>query len=159
MSKKLLILIVILLIFGAGIYFWQKSQVKEKEISLYYYNQIRDKEIAEYIPCDPEAVLPVKRKILPKASLEDVLNLLFEGKLTEEEKGVGFSTEFPLEGFKLVSSNLENGVLTLLFEDSLNKTSGGSCRVRLLWAQIEKTAKQFPEVKEVKFEPEFLFQP
>ena len=28
-----------------------------------------------------------------------------------------------------------------------------------LWYQIEETAKQFPDIKKVEFEPEELFQP
>lgn len=40
-----------------------------------------------------------------------------------------------------------------------NKTNGGSCRAGILWFQIEATAKQFSEVKQVRFLPEELFQP
>jgi hypothetical protein len=38
-------------------------------------------------------------------------------------------------------------------------TTDGSCRVGILWAQIEATAEQFPGVNEVKFLPGELFQP
>jgi hypothetical protein len=54
---------------------------------------------------------------------------------------------------------LKNGVLTLEFEDAQNKAVGGACRVGVLWFQIEATAKQFPEVKEVRFLPKEIFQP
>jgi hypothetical protein len=50
-------------------------------------------------------------------------------------------------------------VLTLEFNDPENKTSGGSCRSGILWAQIKKTAEQFDDVEEVRFQPEELFQP
>jgi len=131
-----------------------------RQIQLYYYNQKRDQEIAEYIPCDPEAVLPVSREIfLSQTPIQDTINLLLLGNVTQEEKEEGFSPMFPLEGVKLVGANLKEGMLTLEFEDPFNKTGGGSCRVRLLWAQVEKTAKQFPEVQEVRFLPEELFQP
>jgi len=131
-----------------------------RKIQLYYYNQKRDQEIAEYIPCDPEAVLPVSREIfLSQTPIQDTINLLMEGNVTQEEKEAGFSPMFPLEGVKLVGANLKEGVLTLEFEDPFNKTGGGSCRVRLLWAQIEKTAKQFSGIDEVKFTPEWFFQP
>ncbi len=88
--------------------------------------------------------------------------ILLKGKenLTQEEIEKGITTEFPLEGLKLKSVNLKpEGLLFLEFEDPLNKTSGGSCRVKILWSQIEATAKQFPEVKKVQFLPEYLFQP
>ena len=131
-----------------------------RKIQLYYYNQKRDKEIADYIPCSPEAVLPVYREIfLNQTPVQDTINLLLQGNITQEEKEAGFSPIFPLEGVKLVGANLKNGTLTLEFEDPFNKTGGGSCMVRLLWAQIEKTAKQFSEIDEVKFTPEWLFQP
>lgn len=131
-----------------------------RQIQLYYYNQKRDQEIAEYIPCDPEAVLPVSREIfLSQTPIQDTINLLLLGNVTQEEKEEGFSPMFPLEGVKLVGANLREGILTLRFEDPFNITGGGSCRVRLLWAQVEKTAKQFPEVQEVRFLPEELFQP
>ena len=135
------------------------SSVKRK-IKLYYYNIIKDKEIADYIPCSPDAVMPLGREMpVTITPIQDAVRLLLEGKLTESEKSAGFSTEFPLSGFKLSAANLKSGILTLQFDDPENKTSGGSCRVGLLWSQIEKTAKQFPEVKEVKFLPEYFFQP
>ncbi|MGC8651262.1 MAG: hypothetical protein ACP5RX_01445 [Minisyncoccia bacterium] len=60
----------------------------------------------------------------------------------------------------MTEANLKpNGTLILKFNDSLNKTSGGSCRVGILWFQIEATAKQFSEVKKVEFLPEELLQP
>jgi len=131
-----------------------------RKIQLYYYNQKRDREIAEYIPCSPDAVLPVEREtFLNQTPIQDAINLLLQGNLTEKEKEMGFSTEFPLEGVKLIGANLKDDILTLEFDDPFNKTGGGSCRVRLLWAQIEKTAKQFAEVKEVRFIPEWYFQP
>jgi len=43
--------------------------------------------------------------------------------------------------------------------DSNNATNGGACRVAILWYQIEATAKQFPNVKEVRYLPETLFNP
>lgn len=131
-----------------------------RKIKLYYYNVKKDKEIADYISCGPEAVLPVEREIqITKTPIQDAVKLLLEGRLSEEEKNNGFLTEFPLSGFKLMEANLKNGVLTLKFDDPENKTSGGSCRVGILWNQIEKTAKEFSEVKEVKFLPETIFQP
>lgn len=132
-----------------------------REIQLFYYNRIKDKEIAEWIPCSPDAVIPVKRTIpFTKTPIQDTIKLLLEGKLTSWEKSQGFEIEFPLPGFELVSANLKDGILTLEFADPNHSTIGGSCRVGLLASSIIKTAKQFPEVKEVKFEPrDSLFQP
>jgi spore germination protein GerM len=105
----------------------------------------------------------IERKIpVTKTPIQDTIKLLLKGKenLTENEISEGITTEYPLEGFKLKSANLkEEGTLILEFEDPLNKTVGGACRVGILWFQIEATAKQFPEVKKVQFLPEELFQP
>lgn len=96
---------------------------------------------------------------LSKTPIQDAIKLLLKGELTEEEKAQGIETEYPLAGFSLEGAALKDGVLTLEFFDLQNKTSGGSCRAGILWFQIEEIAKQFPEVKKVRFLPENLFQP
>jgi len=128
-------------------------------VTLHYYNQIKGEEVGD--PCSPDAVLPVEREIPATITpIQDTIRLLIEGNLTEEERAAGFSTEFPHPEFKLLGATLKDGILTLEFADPALFTIGGSCRVLLLAAQIEKTAKQFPEVEEVRFEPEeSLFQP
>jgi hypothetical protein len=129
-------------------------------IQLYYYNQKRDEEISKNILCSSDAILPVERKILTSQTpIQDAINLLLKGNVTQTEKDAGFTPMFPLEGLTLVNANLQNGVLTLKFNDPLNKTGGGSCRVGLLWNQIVKTAKQFEGVQSVGFIPNNLFQP
>lgn len=137
-----------------------KFSNKIQLIKLYYYNEIEDKKINPNISCSEEFVLPVERKVfLSKTPIKDSINLLLQGIISENEKNLGFSSEFPLDNFELIGTNLKNGILVLEFSDSLNKTSGGSCRVNLLRQQIEKTVKQFEEVREVRFLPETLFQP
>ncbi|KKQ66983.1 MAG: hypothetical protein US86_C0002G0100 [Candidatus Daviesbacteria bacterium GW2011_GWA2_38_24] len=132
------------------------EETKTRSIQLFYYNSQRDPSES----CSPEAVLPVTRNIpLTQTPIQDAIKLLLRGELTEEERAKGFTSEFSLTGVELKGANLENGILTLEFVDPQGKLSRGSCRVRLLWAQIEKTALQFPEVKEVRFIPEELFQP
>lgn len=91
--------------------------------------------------------------------IQDTIELLISGQLTKEEKSQGITTEYLLEGFSLKSVSSKDGILTLEFEDLHYKTSGGSCRVGILWFQIEATAKQFSEVQHVRFLPEELFQP
>ncbi|MGB5933023.1 MAG: GerMN domain-containing protein [Anaerolineae bacterium] len=127
-------------------------------VTLHYYNRIKGEEIGD--PCSPDAVLPIEREIPGTTTpIQDTIRLLIEGDLTEEERAAGFSTEFPHPQFKLLGASLEDGILTLEFADPAHFTVGGSCRVLLLRAQFEKTAKQFVGVEEVRFEPEFLFQP
>lgn len=137
------------------------AAAKTTGIKLYYYNKIMDEALNKSIACDPNAVVAVKRDIPATVTpLKDSINFLLKGELTADEKAQGFSTEFSADkGLKLVNAAIKDGVAALQFEDPANFTVGGSCRVRLLWAQIERTAKQFPTVREVKFLPETLFQP
>lgn len=104
-----------------------------------------------------ERIIPEQETLLPQ--IQDTINLLLRGEISEEETASGVESEFPLSGFSLQSAALNDGVLTLTFSDPENQTTGGSCRVGILWHQIEATARQFPEVTEVHFMPEELFQP
>jgi len=133
-----------------------------KKILLYYYNPEKDKDKNGNIKCSKEGLVAIEREIpVSKTPIQDTINLLLKGKenLTQSEINQNITTEYPLEGFSLKEASLKNGILTLKFEDFQNKTIGGSCRVNILWSQLEATAKQFPEVKEVRFLPEELFQP
>ncbi len=134
-----------------------------KSVKLYYYNPNLDKDGSGNIACSRKGLVSVERKIpITKTPIRNTINLLLKGKenLTEKDIVQGITTEYPLEGFSLAEANLEeDGTLILKFSDSLNKTSGGSCRVGILWFQIEATAKQFSEVLQVRFLPEEIFQP
>ncbi|MFH1462170.1 MAG: tryptophan-rich sensory protein [bacterium] len=131
-----------------------------KKINLYYYNSEADKDESGNIECSRGGLAAVEREIpISQTPIQDSVNLLLLGKLTQEEQAQGISTEYPLEGFSLKGALLKNGILTLEFNDPNNKTVGGSCRVGILWFQIEATAKQFPEVQLVHFLPEDIFQP
>ena len=147
-------------VFEVSVKFDESSYEK---VLLYYYNSEQDKDDQDNVKCSRDGLVPIEREIpLTKTPIKDTINLLLKGKenLTQEEINQGISTEYPLAGLSLTEVNLkENGTLILKFNDSLNKTSGGSCRVGILWFQIEKTAKQFSGVKEVQFLPEELFQP
>lgn len=60
----------------------------------------------------------------------------------------------------MLSSNLSaDGVLTLEFNDIPGFTSGGGARVGLMRAALEKTARQFPQVKQVIIKPDTILQP
>lgn len=132
----------------------------EKSVLLYYYNSSLDKDESGNVLCGRAGLVPVERKIpITQTPIQDTLHLLLQGKLKEEERLQGVTTEYPLGGFFLKGASLKDGILTLEFKDPNNKTVGGSCRVGILWFQIEATAKQFPEVREVRFLPEELFQP
>jgi len=142
----------------AYLYYIDGELKAEWPVSLFYYNPNLDKDARGNILCSEKGLVALSR-LMPGATVEMVVNALLEGRLSDEQRAAGLTTEFPLEGFSLSGSRLENNVLTLTFNDPLNKTSGGACRVGILWAQIEKTAKEFTGASEVRFEPEELFQP
>ncbi len=138
----------------------QKTSDQIRKIKLYYYNPELDKDDTGNVTCSRKGLVAVDREIpLTITPIQDAIKLLISGNLTSAEKSEGLTTEYPLAGFSLKAASVNNGVLTLTFEDLYNKTSGGSCRAGILWFQIEATAKQFTEVKQVKFMPEELFQP
>jgi len=133
-----------------------------RKITLFYYKPQNDAQEDSPVQCSESELVPVERDIpVSPTPIQDAIRLLLRGKenLTQSERLQHITTEYPLEGFALRGASLRDGILTLEFADPYNKTSGGSCRVTMLRLQIEATAKQFPEVKEVRILPETLFQP
>lgn len=160
-NKKIITGIIVFVLLGFGILVLVISPLQvEKSVKLFYYNQELDKDESRNILCSRQGLVPVDREIpITKTPIQDTIKFLLSGKLTDEEQARGISTEYPLEGLSLKGASLRDGTFTLEFDDSKNRTVGGACRVGILWFQIEATAKQFPEVKEVRFLPEELFQP
>jgi len=135
-------------------------ETPKREVILYYYAPSLDKDDQGNILCSRKGLVGVERKIpVSQTPIQDTLQLFLKGELTNKEKSSGITTEYPLSGLELKGASLNNGKLALEFSDPLNKTGGGSCRVGILWFQIEKTMLQFPEVSSVRFIPEELFQP
>lgn len=163
MDKKFIILFSILVaiagIFAYFVLFSPKEEKASRIVKLFYYNPNADKDETGNVMCSRNGLESVERTVEKGTSVADTVRLLLKGQLTNEEKSQGLTTEYPLAGFELTDSSLENGVLTLTFSDPQNKSGGGSCRVGILWFQIETTAKQFPEISSVRFLPEELFQP
>jgi len=171
MKKNIfLILIVVLLIIliGTAIYlgFVRKENVPPKNnqnyriVKLYYYDPNLDKDETGNTLCSRNGLVFVERQIpVSNTPIQDTIRLLIKGELTLQEKARGITTEYPLPGFSLKGASLNDRTLTLEFTDPNNKTGGGSCRVGILWFQVEATALQFEEVERVRFIPEELFQP
>ena len=156
-------IIIFLIILASGIFLIIKQKfypVEFTTIKLYYYDAERDKDESGNIKCSRDGLVAVERNIIKsQIPIQNSINQLISGQLSVEERASGISTEYPLSGLSLKGASLQDGVLTLEFNDLNNKTGGGSCRVGILWYQIEATAKQFPGVMEVRFLPEELFQP
>ena len=163
-----LIIILVLLAAGAFVFFRkpetpQNTQNHGEVVRLYYYNESKDKDTSGNIMCSKAGLDPIERRIQATESLakieETVKLLLAGGNITQSDIDGGISTEYPLPGVELTDIKLDDGTLILTFADPEHWTGGGSCRVTVLRMQIEETAKQFPGIQEVKFEPEELFQP
>ena len=138
----------------------EKASVPERLIDLYYYNPNYDKDESGNIMCSRQGLVKVQRIVpVTQTPIQDAVKLLLKGELTEQERIYGVTTEYPLEGVSLGGASLKDGVLTLQFNDPSNRTGGGSCRVGILWFQIEATVKQFAGVEQARFLPEELFQP
>lgn len=133
----------------------------ERSVSLYYYNSAMDKDTSGTILCSNKGLVPVVRTIpVTQTPLQDTLRVLLKGELTASEKALGITTEFPLSGVSLTGASLSSaGALTISMTDPEHTTSGGSCRVQVLRAQIEATVRQFNNVRTVVFSPSTLFQP
>jgi hypothetical protein len=133
---------------------------QQRRVKLYFYDPAKDRDETGNVLCSRQGLTPVERDIpVTKTPIQDAVRLLLLGGLTDSERDAGITTEFPLLGVELKGAVLKDGALTLEFSDPNNRTGGGSCRVGILWHQIEATARQFPEVSSVKFMPEELFQP
>lgn len=130
-------------------------------VKLFYFNQTEDNKFPTPQQINSASVLPIERTISwSKDIITDTINILLNGNLTTDERARWFTTEFPNEFFRLISSNLKpDGTLELTFSEVPWFTSWWSARVFILRSVIEKTAKQFPQVKAVKILPETLFQP
>lgn len=176
-KTSLILALLILIVLGGVLYFFTKTgEYKEPDnssadnervensesqnITLYYYDQNKDKDQEGNVLCSDKGLVSVERTISKgNTPIQDAVKLLLKGELTSAERAQGVSTEFPLSGVELVGANLNNGLLTLEFKDPENRTSGGSCRVSILRAQIEKTVMQFSGVEKVVFKPNEIFQP
>ncbi|MFZ3074423.1 MAG: GerMN domain-containing protein [Minisyncoccales bacterium] len=166
MKKIVLIFFLAVAIAVMAAIFWHTraiapvDEIKTRNIELYYYASEIDKDSTGNVMCSRRGLVSVSRQIpVTSTPVQDAVNLLIKGQLTENEKKTGLAAEFPLSGLALRGANLEDGILTLEFDDPQNKTGGGSCRSATLWFQIEATAKQFAGISEVRFIPETLFQP
>ena len=127
------------------------------KVNLFYPNQMLADRIHDV--CSPESLGTVEREI-PKTDtiIFDTINLLIKGQLEISEKTTGFYTEFTRPNFKFIGADLDKGALILQFTEIPGFTNGGACRNKIMRAQLEKTALQFPQVQSIKITPETIFE-
>lgn len=131
------------------------------DVSIFVYDATRDLDAVGNAQCLEQSVIPVARTIQSSLEtvVEDTVRVLLSQPISLDEKSRGLSSEFPLEGVRLVSITVEDGVARVNIEDPNARLSGGACRVTILRAQIEQTIFQFSGIKKVLFEPPELLQP
>jgi hypothetical protein len=139
------------------------GQAQTRTVKLHFYDQNKDKDASGNVLCSAAGLVAVNRTIpLTNTPIQDAVRELLKGPTAAERTQLS-GTEFPLAGLSLNSASLATGssvsVLNLNFSDPQNRTSGGACRVSVLRAQIEATAKQFGGVNSVTFSPASVFQP
>jgi hypothetical protein len=138
---------------------FSQAATQTRNINLYFYNENKDKDAQGNILCSAKGLSPVSRTLpLTNTPIQDAVKELLKGPQPSERTQFP-NTEFPLPDVSLTAASLSNGVLTLTFSDPDGSTSGGSCRVSILKAQIEATAKQFGGVNSVHFMPIGVFEP
>ena len=165
-AMMFLLLLIGVMLAGAGAWWYSRRPLpapeQERTVLLYFYDLARDTDVDGNTRCGATGLVAVKREIPQSARpvMKETIDLLLEGKLMPDEKARGITTEFPLQGVELISAQVdEGGDVTLVFNDPQHRTSGGACRVGILRAQIEATARQFVSAGEVLLMPEELFQP
>lgn len=132
----------------------------KRKVLLYYYDGGKDADEQGSIQCSEKGMVAVERTMpVTMSPIQNTLKLLLAGGLTDDERRMGITTQFPLEGVSIADISFIDGKLVLTFNDPLFKTSGGACRATILRMQIEKTVKQFETVKSVILKPDDAFQP
>lgn len=126
---------------------FENVSTQTRTIKIYKYDESKDKDASGNILCSAKGLVAVNRTIpLTNTPIQDAIR-----EWLREEPSLSRVT--------LSSASLNGGVLTLTFNDPENQTGGGSCRVSILRAQIEATAKQFAGVSSVRIMPADAFQP
>lgn len=118
------------------------SPEKATLVNVYFSNNRLDPEVS----CNK--VFEVEREIaVSPAPARLALEELLKGP-TDNEKAEGFLTGIN-SGVKIQSLSIQGGVAKVDFDETLEQTVGGSCRVAAIRAQITQTLEQFSTVKSV----------
>lgn len=134
-------------------------KTRSQPVRLYYYNPAIDVDAKGNILCSAKGLVPVER-ILPHTEepLVETIRLLLRGDVHDDEKARGLSSEFPLFGVRLERASVLNSTAIISLDDPHSATAGGACETAVMRAQIEATAKQFSDVRQVRIEPSTLFR-
>lgn len=152
MKKIIIVSVVLFLVLGIG----TNLTAQEEAVTPVYL------ENNSLVDCLESDLHPVYRKVDKSRPIGSTIEELLNINIDIYEAAIGFRSEWSdSHQVELLGVNLdEDGLLTIELSDPDRFTSGGSYRVRLLRAQIEKSVLQFKAVDQVKFiGPDHLFQP
>jgi hypothetical protein len=133
----------------------QKAEaLSQGALTLYLYDGQADLE-GDVPRCFEDSLVPVTRQVgAAQANIPYAIAIIISGDLTESERADGYVPLFPSTIWELSGSAFRDGVLTLSFA----RRSAGEDRCSgLAGVQLQKTLAQFPSVKDVRFEPEGVF--
>lgn len=160
MSKKIIVFLLLIIIFGSGAYIWYKAIsktqsfdtfIKEDEhvVEIYYPNRAKD---PKREACD--FTYPTKKKIMasPANILLRSMEALVEGP-TEEEKAQGIYTSLP-KSSELVYFDILDGQVDIYID--YNKAEVDACGIKTLESQIKQTLFQFSGINSVRINPDDL---
>lgn len=118
---------------------------KLREVKIYLADDSGDAD-ANFDSENPHGLVAVRRKVGAKSPLRGALLALTRGATKAEEKRMWFSATF---GIKLLSVRLENQTAYTYFTMPEGASFSGDLSPLVFRSAVEKTALQFPEVKEV----------
>ncbi len=111
-------------------------------VKVFFMNDTLDPEIT----C--QKVFPVTRTVAKTSAVaRAALTELLKGP-TAAEKAQGYLTVIPA-GVRIQKLSVDDGTAYADFDETLERSVGGSCRVSAIRAQLTQTLRQFPTVKNV----------
>lgn len=117
---------------------------KTREVNIYILKNIQRNGFSD------STLVEVKRRVNARAPLVGAVKALLAGATGgEDEKDIGFSFIYNL---RLVSARVENGkaYINLAYDEDELECCWGANMLSFFYDALEKTAMQFPEVKEVR---------
>lgn len=136
----------------------KEEQQKNLSLKLYFPNTVYNKDMLDCsLVYEVERIVPYTKSVASVA-----LSELIKGP-TSTEKNNGYLGVLP-DGTKVNTIKIEDGVLFVDFNKEV-ESGGGSCAMASRISSLNKTLKQFPTIKEIRYSVEGntnqdeLFQP
>jgi hypothetical protein len=123
----------------------RKKASNSMDVKIYVAQELADE--SQYDEKNPSNLVPLKRRVDAKSPLRNTLIALTGGITRAEEKQGFVSVMF---GIKFVSVRLENGTAYAYFTMPEGASFSGDLSPLIFRDAVERTARQFPQVKKVE---------